>query len=77
VSTEKSHNVKQLPNWDLAIDESVRQLQESEARAARLRVCLDYFKGRKESGDPFPGIEILRQKWMSRASGAETTELGG
>jgi hypothetical protein len=64
MSTEKSHGVNMAPTWDLVIEESARQLQEAESRSARLRVCLDYFQKRKESGDPFPGIEMLRKKGL-------------
>jgi len=57
-----------FPSWDLVIEESARQLQESESRAAKLRVCLDYFQKRKDSGDQFPGIEILREKGLLSAT---------
>ena len=68
MSTEKSRHVNNAPNWDLVIDESARQLQEAESRSARLRVCLDYFQKRKESGDAFPGIETLRKKGLIPAA---------
>jgi hypothetical protein len=64
MSRQKSHDVKSLPNWDLVIDESVRHLQACEARASHLRVCLEYFRKRKESGDPFPGKDVLRNKHL-------------
>lgn len=46
------------------IEESARQLQDCESKAGKLRACLTYFQGRRESGDPFPGIEILRKKGL-------------
>ncbi len=58
MSRQKSHDVKLLPNWDLVIEESVRQLKICESRAVQLRVCVEYFHKRKASGDPSPGIEI-------------------
>ncbi len=68
MSSKKSHDVNLMPNWDLVIEESARQLQEYESRAARLRVCLSYFQKRKESGDPFPGNEVLRDKGLLPAT---------
>jgi hypothetical protein len=74
VSIEKSHDVKSLPTWDLAVEESVRQLQACEARASQLRVCLDYFHKRMQSGDPFPGIEVLKKKGLFIDAETPTTQ---
>lgn len=68
MSSQKSHNVKIIPTWDLVIEESARQLQECESRAGKLRACLSYFEGRKTSGDPFPGVETLREKGLLPAT---------
>ena len=75
MSRKKSRNVKQLPTWDLAIDECATQLRECEGLAAKLKVSLDYFLKRKQSGDPFPGIEQLRKRGfvsVGRVTDAET-----
>jgi hypothetical protein len=41
--------------------EIVRELRACKSRVSQLRVCLEYFQQRK-SGDPFRGVEVLRQK---------------
>lgn len=64
MSIEKSHDVKLVIECDLVIEESVRQLKTCESRAVQLPVCMEYFNKRKASGDPFPGIEILRKKGL-------------
>jgi hypothetical protein len=58
-SSKKRHAVQET--WEFVIAQSLKQLQECEARAARLRVCLAYFQDRKKSGDPFPGLEQLEE----------------
>lgn len=73
VSRKKLSSV-QLPTWDGAIDECLRQLQEYEAQASRLRVSLEYFQSRKESGDQFPGIDILKKKGLLLESETGATQ---
>ena len=68
MSSPKSHNDKLVPSWELVIEECARQLQDTEARSGRLRACLEYFQSRKASGDPFPGLEILREKGLLPAT---------
>jgi hypothetical protein len=58
-----------FPSWDLVIVASFKELKECESRAAELRVCLDYFQKRKDSGDPFPGIEKLRERGLLEEEG--------
>ena len=63
MSIQTSHNVNYSPTWD-AMAECVRQLQESESRSRGLCVRLEYSRKRKEGDDPFPGVEILREKGL-------------
>lgn len=62
------HNIKIVPPWESVIEECARQLQDSEARSGRLRACLEYFQARKASGDPFPGLEVRREKRLLPAT---------
>jgi hypothetical protein len=63
-STTKSHRAKIVPDWDLAVGACLQMVAEHEAAAARLRASVEYFETRKRSGDPFPGIERLRERGL-------------
>lgn len=45
--------------WNQVIDEAVRQLQEHEALAARLRVAIDDFRNMRDRGEPLSGMERI------------------
>jgi hypothetical protein len=66
VSTAKSHH--DINAWDEAIQACLNQIEEHEARAARLRTSLEYFETRKKSGDPFPGIDKLKARGLLQAT---------
>lgn len=63
-SRTKSHNVNLPPSWDLAVTACLQLVAEHEAAAARLRASVEYFENRKKSGDPFPGIDRLRERGL-------------
>jgi hypothetical protein len=64
ISTRKSHDVKLAPDWDSAVVACLRLVADYEAAAARLRASVEYFENRKKSGDPFPGIDRLRERGL-------------
>jgi hypothetical protein len=63
-SIRKSHNVNSAPDWDSAVVACLRLVADHEAAAARLRASVEYFENRKKSGDPFPGIDRLRERGL-------------
>jgi hypothetical protein len=63
-STEKSRPVTIVRPWDLVVVACLQLVAEHEAAAARFRISMEYFDNRKKSGDPFPGIEKLRERGL-------------
>lgn len=46
--------------WDIVIASTLKQLQELEGMAAKLKFARDYFQEQKRNGEPFPGEGKLK-----------------
>jgi hypothetical protein len=50
--------------WEWLIEQATAKLQHHESQASKLRVAIEHFERRKASGDPFPGLEKLKEKGL-------------
>ena len=59
-NTDSTRVIPKYTGWDFVIEQGIKELAALEAMAAKIRISVEYFEKRRESGDPFPGEDRLR-----------------